>query len=277
MSLTKKTSAAALASTLVLAMPAAALAGGGGPGHGGQGAGARGADRDVPSRIASKLRAAERALDRAEERADDGNAAGAVSQLGSVRKNLASGTKSALKRVVAGNETGIPSSGAVASTDHRVVAGTVALLDGAGDEVVAGSSSTLDAALDGRDSVVAAITALADRSDYEGVLEDVADDAADEAETIGEALSDDTLTDDAKAALNAALTQVQATAAAASAAAGTSPEDAAGDPGAGASTQPVATNDRGRDCPPGRGRGGDGQQQRPSTTQEAPATYPGQV
>jgi hypothetical protein len=205
---TKKCAAAAAIATAALALPAPALAG---PGHHGRGGG----DGDVPARIASKLRAAERALDRAQERADDGETDKAGRQLTAVRRNLASALKSGKRRVVAGNETGEPSAAAISRIDSHVVSGTVSILDGAQEPVVGATATTLDAALDNRDEVVAAIAALADKSGYEFVLEDIVDDTADEVEAIDEALTDDELTAEARAALEAARTQAEATGAAA--------------------------------------------------------------
>lgn len=211
MSISTKAGATALAATLALGLPGAAMADRGGP---------RGGERDVPSRVATKLRAAERALDRAQERADDGESAGAATALASVRKNLASALKSAQKRITAtGGRAGVASAGAVSKTDHRVVAGTAAMFDGADATVTDATAQTLDAALDNRDAIIAAIAALdADtKEDYERVLSRIAGATDDEIEEINEALSDDTLTDEAKAALQAALTQLAATKAAAQA------------------------------------------------------------
>jgi hypothetical protein len=202
------------------------------------------AHASTSSRIDVKLRAAERALDRASS-SDD--AAGIASALSSARRNLASATKTALRK---------PSPqvfGRVAAVDGDAVTTTVALFDGQSGDTVTALSTTLKAALDGRDSIVAAINALADKSDYARVLDRIHADATDEATDIADTLLDDELTDEAKTALNAAATQVGATAAAAPATSDDS-DDA---------DYPVA----GRDCPdrgddpiqtaggPGEGRG----------------------
>ena len=50
------------------------------------------------------------------------------------------------------------------------VSGTVAMFDGLSGDPVAGTATTLKAALDGRDALVAAINALSDKSAYERVL-----------------------------------------------------------------------------------------------------------
>jgi hypothetical protein len=158
------------------------------------------------SRIQVKLRAAERALDRAAENAQDGNSAAAVTQLAAVRRNLASAQKTALRKLS-------PSAaGAVARAQGHVVTGTAAMFDGLTGDPVAATATTLKAALDGRDAVVAAINALSDKSGYAFVLASINDDATGEAEDIADTLADDELTDEAKAALQAAATQVAATA-----------------------------------------------------------------
>jgi hypothetical protein len=68
--------------------------------------------------------------------------------------------------------------------------------------------------IDGRDDLVATIAALSDRGDYDIVLEELLDDLEDELADIAEALEDDELSDDAKAALQAAATKLEATTAA---------------------------------------------------------------
>ena len=89
---------------------------------------------------------------------------------------------------------------------------TAALYDGQTGDAVTAITTTLKAALDGRDAIVAAINAMTDKSGYARVLAAINDDATDEADDIADALADDELTDEAKAALNAAATQVAATA-----------------------------------------------------------------
>ncbi len=122
---------------------------------------------------------------------------------------------------------------------------TVALYDGQTGDAVTAITTTLKAGLDGRDAIVAAINALSDKSGYTQVLARIHADATDEAGDIADALADDELTDEAKAALNAAATQATATAAAAPGASGGDADY----PGSG------GDGDRG-DCPPGQ-RGDD--------------------
>ena len=193
------------------------------------------------SRIDVKLRAADRALDRASS-GDDIAAA-----LATVRRNVASARKTALRKPAP--ET----LGRIARFDGAVVTTTVALFDGqTGDDVTA-IATTLKASLDGRDAIVAAINALADKSGYERVLAAINEDATGEAEDIADTLADDELTDEAKTALNAAATQAAATAAAAPAGS----DDDAGSP----------DGDR-DDCPPGE-RGDDDAGYPSATTHDA--------
>lgn len=253
MSIKTKAGATALAATLALGLPGAAYAG---PGGGG---GPRGGDRDAPSRVTTKLRAAERSLDRAQERAEDGESAGAATSLSSVRKNLASALKSAQRRITAtGGRAGVASAGAVSKADHRVVSGTAAMFDGADATVGEAAALTLDAALDNRDAVIAAIAALdaETKEDYERVLSRIVDATDDEIEEITEALEDDSLTAEARAALQAALTQLAATKTAAEGQISTASSDDAGygnedaDYGSGSGSR--------EDCPPRGSRGGNG-------------------
>ena len=157
------------------------------------------------SRVQVKLRAAERALDRAAENAQDGNAAAAVTQLAAVRRNLASAQKTTLRKLTP------QTAGAVARAQGHVVSGTAAMFDGLTGDPVAATATTLKAALDGRDALAAAINALSDKSGYARVLSLINDDATGEADDIADTLADDELTDEAKAALQAAATQVAAT------------------------------------------------------------------
>lgn len=196
----------ALSVGLVSAGPAAAQGGH----HGGDRARDGG---DVPSRVAKRVKRAERALDRASGYADDGNDASAVSALSGVRKNLAAATKAANKRVAAGADNGPAAAGAVARADHDVIGETSGLFDGASGDLVTALDTTLNAAIDGRDSLVAAIAALSDddQQDYVDVLSSIDEDVTDEIEGIDEALSDDTLTSEAQAALTAAREKLVAT------------------------------------------------------------------
>ena len=269
----RKAGTAALASAMLLVLPATALAHGGnddGPmgdrGDRGAGAASRG--------IANKLRSAERAMDRAQDHADDAEPDAAVAALGAVTRHLTSATKSVGRRVSSGDAGGPAAAAALARTQGHVVDGTVGLFDGAPDPIVAADAATLKAALDGRDALVAGILALTDHSRYGFALGTIARDAASEAQDIAETLTDDTLTDAAKAALTAAQAQATATATAAQAGAGTSGPVAgqSGTPGSDHGRNDVA-DDRGqRDCPPDgqRRQGGDGGGT-PEVGQAAPA------
>lgn len=246
MSIKNRAGAIALATTLLAGMPVAADARGGGK------------ERGATNRVATKLRAAERALERAQDRIDDGEDAKAVTALTAVRRHLASGAKAADRRVVAGSRTGPASAGAFARGDHGLVGGTAGAFDGATGEVVAALATTLDAELDARDALVTRIAALADgdQAAYARVLGGIVTAAADEAEDVTEALADATLTPEAKAALEAARTQLAATATAADAAIVEAPARAdypgADYPGG---TAPAAGDDDEGDDHPGRGHG----------------------
>jgi hypothetical protein len=251
MSITTKAGAAALVATLALGAPTIADARPGGPDS------ARGGDRNVPVRVASKLRAAERAIDRAQERAEDGETAGAVAALTSVRKNLASALTAAKRRITAdGGRRGPASAGALSRTDGIVISGAVALLDGADASLTGAGAQTLDAALDNRDAVIAAIAALDvdGKASYRRVLSRIVAQTEGETEAIEEALSDDVLTDEGRAALQAALTQLAATKAAAQAQGGAVDVGFAENPGVSDDGGP-GRRGRGGDCPPRRGEG----------------------
>ena len=207
---------AVLVASFALLAPSAFARGGhqDGPGERDARAGGSIDRRDVPSRVSSRLKRASRALDRAEERVDDGETAGAIASLSSVRKNLASAQKSGNKRVSSNADNGPAAAWALAHAQHRIVDSTSSLFDGVTDPALVDAiEETLDAALTGRDGTVDAIGALpvADQADYRRILEGIDEDVDDEVEAIDEALSDDTLTADATAALNDAKTQAQAT------------------------------------------------------------------
>src|SRR3954469_5635866 len=193
---------------LVAAGPAAAQPGA----HHGHGADAGRGGADVPSRVAKRVKRAERALDRASGYADDGNDTAAASSLGGVRKNLVAALKAADKRVAAAADNGPDAAGAVAGAQHDVITEVSGLFDGA-DALVGDLNDSLNAAIDGRDSLVASIAALPadDQQDYVDVLSEIDSDVTDEIDGIDEALSDDTLTDDAKADLTAARDKLTAT------------------------------------------------------------------
>src|SRR3954447_772004 len=182
----------ALSLRLVAAGPAAAQPGA----HQGHGAQAGRGGGDVPSRVAKRVKRAERALDRASGYADDGNDTSAASALNAVDKNLAAALKAANKRVAAAADNGPDAAGAVAGAQHDVITEVSGLFDGA-DALVGDLNDSLNGAIDGRDSLVAAIAALSadDQQDYVRVLEAIDSDVSDEIDGIDEALSDDTLTD----------------------------------------------------------------------------------
>jgi len=207
MQIRRTLTAALLGASLVAAAPAVADAG---PGHHGRG-GDQGASFDrseVPSRIASRIKRADRALDRASDAVDDGNASGAASALKAVRSNLAAAEKAAKRR--AATDNGPDAFYVVVREENKVIEEVASLYDGADDATVAALTETLNAAIDGRDGLIAAIPA-ASQSDYSFVYERVGDDVADEIEAIDEALADDTLSDQAKADLNAARAKLVAT------------------------------------------------------------------
>jgi hypothetical protein len=162
--------------------------------------------------VAKRVKRAERALDRASGYADDGNDASAGSALNAVDKNLAAALKAASKRVAAAADNGPDAAGVVASAQHDVITEVSGLFDGA-DALVDDLSDSLNGAIDGRDSLVAAIAALSadDQQDYVDVLDEIDGDVTDEIEGIDEALSDDTLSGDAEADLTAAREKLVAT------------------------------------------------------------------
>ncbi|MDA0180223.1 hypothetical protein OJ997_07950 [Solirubrobacter phytolaccae] len=182
------------------------------------------------TRVDAKLKTVERALDRATDRVADGEAA--ATQLTSVRRNVASAQKTALRKA------DVASLSAVARAQGRVVSATVGAFDGATGDNVTGLATTLKAALDGRDAIVAA---AAGKTELARVVAQINRDAAGDAEDIADALADDELTDEARAALTAAATQVAATVTATGGTDTTTP------------TTPAADGDR-EDCPEGEGR-----------------------
>jgi hypothetical protein len=205
MHLKKMAALAALSVGLVAAGPASAQ-GGHGHGHGAHG-------QKVPSRVAQPIKRAERALDRASGYADDGNDASAITALTAVNKNLARAEKAAKRRVANGATTGPVSASAVARAEDDVVAGSSDMFDGASDSLVTALNGTLNAGIDDRDDLVAAIGALStdDQQDYVDVLSQIDSDVSDEIDGIDESLSDDTLTSEAQDDLTAAKTKLQAT------------------------------------------------------------------
>jgi hypothetical protein len=197
---------AALSAGLVAAAPASAQSGT-------HGAGASASGGNVPSRVANRLKRAEKALDRASAYADDGNTTSAEAALGAVRNNLAAAEKRTNKKIAAGAGNGPDAAGAVASVEDDVIGQTTDLFDGADGTLVAAIDQTLNAGVDGRDSMVAAIGALstADQQNYVDVLESIDSDVTDELSSIDDALADDKLTPDAQADLTADRAKLVAT------------------------------------------------------------------
>lgn len=261
MQIRRTLTAALLGASLVAVAPTAATADRGHNGRGGE-RGAQSFDRDeVPSRVASRLKRAERSLDRATDAIDDGNASGAAASLKSVRSNSASALKAAKRR--AASDNGPDSFYAVVRTQNKVIEEVVSLYDGADDSTVAALTQTLNAAIDGRDELIAAIPADS-QSDYSFVAERIADDVADEIEAIDEALSDDALSSQAQPDLTAARAKLVATQSAVQSLA-TSSDTAAGDDS--------RSGARDGDCPEGeRGSRGPGGWGDGSSTTEVPQT-----
>ena len=168
----------------------------------------------VPSRVQSRLNRVDSSLNRASDAIDDGDNAKAIAALKSVSKNLAAAAKAAKRRSTA--DTGPASVGAVEDGQHNPVDTVSGLFDGVTDtDTVNQLGATLKSALDGRDDLVATISGLTaeQKANYGDVVQSISDDIADEISSVQEALSDDTLKDpEAKDALNAALTQLQASA-----------------------------------------------------------------
>ena len=213
------------------------------------------ASADVPSRIASKLHRAEKALDRAQSRADDGNTEAAIKQLTAVRRSLAAAQRAAERRTSSAAANGPDADAAVVETQHAVVIGTVDILDGATGDLAAAAIATLDAGLDGRDALLAAVDGLedADEAAYGDVWGIVASDTDDEVETIADSLSDDELTDEAKTALQSGSEQASAAGTAADVKVATF----------GSSDEGEDAGDEGGDRPCRRGPGGEGEGRRP--------------
>jgi hypothetical protein len=207
----------------------------------------------APSRVTDRAQRAAKAVGRASDAVDDGDAAKATAALKAARTNLASALKTATKHVTAADSSGPASADAVLAAQHRVASAVANLFDGQDSTTVADLATTLKAADDGRDALIASIAALTadDQADYGDALGAASDDVADELSDLADALGDDTLTDDAEAALTAAATQLKATQTAL-AALTTAGDTASSDDGTdylgGASTTPTST--RG-DCPKG--------------------------
>src|ERR1700750_194906 len=141
---------AALAAVASLAaLPASASA------HGARGG--RDAQVRISSRVADRASRAERDVTRAGDGIDDGNAATAVSALRAARTSLASAQKTALKHVVAGDAAGPAYAWAILAADDKIAAGAADSFDGQDGDVVDALATTLKAADDSRDAVIAAI------------------------------------------------------------------------------------------------------------------------
>jgi hypothetical protein len=237
---------AAVASLAALPASASAHGGGGAPG------GDRAAAVKAPSRVTDRATRAVKAISRASDAIDDGDAAKATAALKAARTNLASALKTATKHVSAADASGVASADVVLSAQHRVASGAANLFDGQDGTVVDDLATTLKAADDGRDALVAAIGALTaeQQADYADALDRASEDVADELADLADALSDDTLTDAAKSALTAAQTQVTATAAAIKALA-TSGDASSSDDLDGASYRDGAGSGTRGDCPHG--------------------------
>jgi len=84
------------------------------------------------------------------------------------------------------------------------VTSTVSLFDGQTGDVAAATATTLDAALDGREAVVAAVGALDEdaREDYDRYADRVVRDVEAETEDVADATADDELSSEATAALS---------------------------------------------------------------------------
>lgn len=225
----------------------------------------------VPSRVKSRLNRVDSSLKRASDAIDDGDNAKAIAALKGVSKNLTAADKAAKRRAAADN--GPVSFGAVEDGTHGTVSTVAGLFDGVTDtDTVNQLAATLKSALDGRDDLVATISGLTaeQKATYASVLQSMSSDIADEISSIQEALSDDTLKDpEAKDALNAALTQLQASASAVSAlisGLGTTTNTAATTP-TGTQNAAAGTSQQTGDCPK-RDGSGSGQQQQGTTGQQ---------
>src|ERR1700754_763081 len=203
--LIKRFALAACVASLAAALPATA------GGHRAPGGRDGASSVKLSPRVTDRTARAAKDVSRAGDAIDDGNATTAVSDLKAARTNLASAQKTALKHVVAGDDTGAAYAWAILSADDRIASGSADEFDGQDGDVVTALATTLKAADDSRDAVIAAINALSDKSAYADVASRAADDVTDELGDISDALSDDTLTEAAKSALTDAQTQLTAT------------------------------------------------------------------
>lgn len=214
----------------------------------------------VSSRVQTKLRSVSRGLDRAEGFVEDGDATKAASSLASVRRSLASAQRTTLRKVAADADGAEANAVAVERAEHAVVATTASLYDGQSGDVVTALSTTLDAALDGRDALISGVDALTDEQaeDYDRYQAKVLRDVAAETEDVADATADDELTADATAALAEATTRLAAQATAAGALVATTEDDADDEGGVVAGVTAAAADAAGAaaDCGPRGARGG---------------------
>lgn len=225
----------------------------------------RGGDRaqdGVSSRVQTKLRSVSRGLDRAEGYVEDGDATKAASSLASVRRSLASAQRTTLRKVAADADGAEANAVAVERAEHAVVATTASLYDGRTGDVVTALSTTLDAALDGRDALIAGVDALDDEQAeaYDRYQAKVLRDVAAETEDVADATADDELTGDATAALAEATTRLAAQGTAAGALVAATDDDADDEGGVVAGVTDAAADAAGvaADCGPRGGRSGRG-------------------
>jgi hypothetical protein len=202
----------------------------------------------VPSRVSSQLKRADRAVQHASDAVDDGDNAKAMTALRAADRAFGSAVKAAKKH---------PSSdafGAVADAEHGTIGDLVGLFDGVTDgDTVNQIGTTLKDVISGRDDLIGTINGLSDKSSYAAVAQSISDDVADEVSAVQDALSDDTLKDpEAKDALNAALTQLQATASAVSSLVGGLGTSSSSSTSQTASTTPAVSTQQAQgngDCP----------------------------
>lgn len=170
---------------------------------------------DVPATIRTQLQGAETALAAVGPAVTGGDAAAAASALTTVRNAFASAAAAAQTHVVADDTSGPAAAAAVDTVAHDIVTATSGLDDGVTDATsVDALSTTLDAALDTRDGLLAsAITTAADSPSEAGYVETLASANADldiEDDGLAAILAGDVLTTAAVTAVQAARTQVEA-------------------------------------------------------------------
>ncbi len=223
------------------------------------------AEDQVSSRVSTKLRSVARSLDRAEGYVEDGDAAKAAGSLASVRRSLAAAQRTTLRKVTADSDGASANARAVERAEHDVVSSTASLYDGQTGDVVSAITTTLTAALDGRDALLSGVGALSDASDYDAYYAKVAKDVASESEDVSDATGDDELTSEATSALGTAATRLATVKTAVDAIVAAAGDDTAATDDSGSSADAsLAGGTGGADCggraggPGGRG-GRDGQ------------------